>query len=158
MTPADWGLFLDDERNPEDVKWLNLPAKNWVVARNFAEFIAAIEERGMPSFISFDHDLADQHYKLGAASNFRSFDYSKITEKTGMCAAKWLVEHCLDNKVAPPPFVVHSQNTCGRENIAGLLGPFRAHCERERFGAKPSLVAEPQSCGPSDCHASGRGL
>ena len=35
-------LFLDDARDPQDVKWLELPPYHWVVVRSFKEFVNTI--------------------------------------------------------------------------------------------------------------------
>lgn len=65
-------LFLDDIRNPtecslymykrigkENLSYLD---EDWVVVRNYSEFIGAIFDRGLPNLVSFDHDLAHEHY------------------------------------------------------------------------------------------------
>jgi hypothetical protein len=60
---SNYSLFLDDEREVKDVKWLDLPPYHWVVVKSFNQFVSTIKERGIPSSVSFDHDLADEHYK-----------------------------------------------------------------------------------------------
>ncbi len=92
-------LYLDDIRTPDD-------HKKWVIARNYDEFVAIIKEKGTPDYISFDHDLADEHY---------GGDYSK--EKTGMDCAKWLIQE----DIVVENFNVHSANPVGAENIRSLL-------------------------------------
>ena len=96
-------LFLDDLRIPKDAIGLvasNLNqfywANDWDVVINYDEFVSYITKNGLPDFISFDHDLADEHY-IGTDTN----------EKTGFEAAKWLVDWCFDNKKSLPDFVVH---------------------------------------------------
>jgi hypothetical protein len=101
-------MFLDDLRNPQDVTWVNLPKVDWVVVRNYAQFRDYIETNGFPKFISFDHDLADEHY---AGTGYMGSSYS---EKTGYDCAKWLVEVCLDSWIELPDFVVHSMNLLAR--------------------------------------------
>jgi len=44
----EW-VYLDDIRTP--------PREDWVIARDFEE--AIVESRGLPDFISFDHDLGE---------------------------------------------------------------------------------------------------
>lgn len=123
-------LFLDDIRDPSWVHWLRLPAKpdrEWVIVRNFEEFVAAIEQRGMPDFVSFDHDL-DQEGQISY-------------ERTGMDCAHWLVDRCLDQDMDLPAFDVHSYNSVGRDNIRGLLegySRFRAGDANDRIRAAPS--------------------
>lgn len=109
-------LFLDDERNPQDVTWVALPDGPWVVVRSLAEFVGHITEHGVPDFIAFDHDLGPDHYRQ---------DYND--GKTGMDCAKWLVVHCLGNGYKLPDFVVHSMNPIGRANIWWLLTKAKEH-------------------------------
>jgi hypothetical protein len=114
-------LFLDDIRDPSWVHWMRLPrppGEEWVIVRSHEEFVGAIQERGLPDFISFDHDL-DQEGQI---------EY----ELTGMDCAKWLVEFCLDADLAVPEFSVHSQNPPGRDNIQGLLSSLRNHQQQQR--------------------------
>lgn len=122
-----YNLFLDDERKPS---FLNTTLA-WEVVRNYNQFVQFIRQHGLPSFISFDHDLADEHYKEGKKTNFSEFDYTKVTEKTGFDCAKWLVDYCLNKGLPLPQWQVHSMNPCGRENIAKLLENFAEFQRRE---------------------------
>lgn len=117
-------LFLDDERQPKNVIWLNLPLTDWVIARNYKEFVSIILAKGVPKFISFDHDLADEHYQEfhTCDGNFR---YENMTEKTGLHCAKWLCGHCMDNKIKFPDYVVHSLNSVGKPNIISYIENYK---------------------------------
>lgn len=117
----EYYLFLDDERFPHNVKWMHMPVYPWIVVRNFNEFKSTIEEKGIPKFISFDHDLADQHYQamLKECNGEKNVDYG--TEKTGYDCAKWLVDYCLEHTYKIPDFQVHSLNPIGKENIETYL-------------------------------------
>ena len=100
-------LFLDDYRNP-------VKHEEWVVARSYSEAVEIIEKQGMPKFISFDHDLAEQHY----AGDFSG------PERTGYDFAKWIVDQCLLYGVRLPDgfnFAVHSMNPVGAKNIRDLM-------------------------------------
>lgn len=113
-----WKLFIDDDcdtdRRPEitveNAGWrkrMNLPATmpdtahlgDWVFARTAAAAIEAMSERGMPLFISFDHDLGDG--------------------KDGVAVVKWMIERDMDGFPIPEDFdfEVHSGNPIGRANI-----------------------------------------
>lgn len=122
-------LFLDDIRNPADVKWIQLPLAPWVIVRKYEDFVKVIEQRGLPEFIAFDHDLADEHYPFnepkGGIAHPKTIPYDDYKEKTGFHAAKWLVDYCLDNDKKLPMFVVHSMNRVGSENITSLLNNFK---------------------------------
>lgn len=105
-------LFLDDVRFPKDVKWVDLPSidpYSWTIVRNYNEFCDIILLKGLPEYVTFDHDLADEHYG--------NSDPSKYTEKTGYDCAKWLVEYCRINNIKFPNYLVHSLNPIGTENI-----------------------------------------
>lgn len=120
-------LFLDDERTPTQVTWI--PSHNyyvgpWMIVRSYQEFCSYITEAGLPDFISFDHDLADEHYGALAMYEHDDGDMVKTFERfdnTGYTAAKWLVEYCIQNKLQIPPYVVHSMNPVGKENIEKYL-------------------------------------
>lgn len=118
-------LFLDDERHPKNVKWVELPLVNWVVVRSYEEFVAHITTNGLPKFISFDHDLSDISYAYGAQSRYQKYDYNECKELTGYHCAKWLIEYCMDNVLPPPDYIVHSMNPAGKENITSLLESFK---------------------------------
>lgn len=109
-------LFLDDERKPLSVKWVDLPAANWVIVRSYDQFVDMITKRGLPAFVTFDHDLGPE----SMAAVIKGEVY-RGCEKTGLDCAKWLVDCCIDVHVPLPRWMVHSLNPIGRENIAGYL-------------------------------------
>jgi hypothetical protein len=95
-------LYLDDVREPK-----NTFDK---VVRSYEEAVEFVEQNGIPSYISFDHDL-------GCNS-----DGSIL--KSGFDFAKWLVNTDLDKKHKFPKdfsFNVHSANPIGRNNIESIL-------------------------------------
>ena len=92
-------LYLDDLRTPV--------TEGWTVVRSFEEATSYIELHGIPSMISFDHDLGDG--------------------KTGYDFAKWLVECDLSRRHVFPKhfkFNVHSANPVGKKNIESYLTPY----------------------------------
>lgn len=127
-----WNLFIDDERNPKDVTWAPWQVcekyrnEEWEITRNHNDVIYLIEEKGMPSYISFDQDLGD----------FKNSDGYKI--------AKYIVELDIYTDYKLPQsfsFYVHSKNPIGKANIEGLLNGYlkaknRAEevpCDERRF-------------------------
>jgi hypothetical protein len=122
-------LFIDDVRNPQDVKWVEMPLGPWVIVRNYNQFVAHITKNGLPSFVAFDHDLADEHYrpsmynKDGHYSNY--YTDGTFKEKTGYDCAKWLIEYCMNNNLTFPDYVVHSMNPIGASNIRGIVENFK---------------------------------
>jgi len=125
-----YNLFLDDERFPDqsfgddfmsaydltgNKKYFLL---DWVIVRNFGDFVKTIEENGLPEVISFDHDLKGDHYY-----HYRMFtlltgwiDYT-VVEGTGFQAAKWLTNYLMNNNLECPEILIHTQNTVGAKNI-----------------------------------------
>ena len=120
-----YNLFLDDERFPQTAVTLVTEKvdmykddRDWVIVRNYDEFVDTILKNGLPDMISFDHDLADIKYDNGVMS----FSYR---EKTGFDTAKWLVDYCMNNDVKLPNYQVHSANPVGKENIEKYLENFK---------------------------------
>jgi len=120
-------LFLDDIRAVADVKWCNLPAQNYVIVRNYDQFVDYITKHGLPIYITFDHDLGFEHYPRGAQTGKEVIEYDKYTEKTGYHCARWLVDYCITNDVKLPQWNVHSMNVVGRKNIISLFASFQRH-------------------------------
>ena len=116
----NYNLFLDDERLPHNVTWVNLPeSQHYTIVRNYNEFVDLITLRGIPRFVSYDHDLADSHYGHGLRGD--QIPYDSYKEKTGYDCAKWLVNECMINGVKHPPYIVHSMNPVGKQNIISYV-------------------------------------
>lgn len=124
-------IFLDDVRS---LKSVYLPRHKfpgeWKIVRNYRSFCNAINDLflhtgGLPQFISFDHDLADEHYSENMVDPILYNEmYPSFKEKTGFDCAKWLVEFCLDRNLQMCAFQVHSMNPVGKKNIESLLSSF----------------------------------
>jgi hypothetical protein len=123
-----YNLFLDDERKPMDVVWINLPLVNWIIVRNYNEFIRIIIESGLPERVSFDHDLAMEHYPGGMGIyegdpriKTIKLDYDSYKEKTGYHCALFLVNYCIDHNLPLPTYYIHTLNPVGRMNIISVM-------------------------------------
>lgn len=126
-----YNLFLDDFRNPKDcVSYTNNKIyvnTDWIIVRCYNEFVDYIEKNGLPQIISFDHDLADEHYT--PSEYWHDYNESKkwqdsqeYKEKTGYDCAKWLINFCIENKLNDfPQFYVHSMNPVGADNITNII-------------------------------------
>jgi len=128
-------LFLDDIRNPIDCTYYissgEIYLELWDIVRSYNEFIDYIELNGVPDVISFDHDLADEHYDMSVYSgpigpDVSEFTYDRFKEKTGYDCAKWLCNYCIQNAIPLPKYYVHSMNPIGKENIEKYL----ENCEK----------------------------
>lgn len=126
-------LFLDDVRNPgECVHYMHkrigkdnpMYLDEWEVVRNYYEFVATIQKRGLPEVISFDHDLGPEHYDpcmFGRKEDYNLL-YETFVEKTGYDCAKWLLDYCKLHKADLPKCYCHSMNPVGHQNIVDVLG------------------------------------
>lgn len=107
-----WKMFLDDMRMPAQV---GLQNNEFFIVRSFKEAVDAIKERGTcPSYIAFDHDLAEEHY---------GGDFSR--HETGFDFARWLIERDIDEggNFIPKDFAysIHSMNPYGAEDIRAIM-------------------------------------
>lgn len=112
-TNHTYNMFLDDLRDPPIVA-----GRPWIIVRSFAEATAYVEQHGMPTFISFDHDLGEE-------------------APTGYDFAKWLVNRHLDGITCMPDEFqdqVHSANPPGAANIRGLLDRFLHFLAEDSLG------------------------
>lgn len=123
-------LFLDDLRSIQMV-YPNDNLNDWVIVRDFYQFVNYINKYGLPNFISFDHDLGFEHIRFffenGGHENPPDPTNSEFKEKTGYDTAKWLVEYCLKNNLPLPNYSVHSANPIGKKNIITYLENFKKH-------------------------------
>ena len=90
-------LYLDDLRVPiQSYPLMN--NSDWRIVRSYDEFVKTISSDGLPNIISFDHDLAFEHYRQSMYDPDKHYTnyYTDGTfkEKTGFECAKWLVEYC----------------------------------------------------------------
>lgn len=107
-------IFLDDERNPEDVTWMDYSeVDDFIVVRNSAQF-KDVTHRHLHKklLISLDHDIQD---------------FNKDTEVTGYDCLKWLVNVCYLNKIDIDNVTVkfHTQNPVGKKNMETYWNNFK---------------------------------
>jgi len=115
----NYNLILDDCRDEKmcfnatgNRMYIDL---EWIIVKNYDEFVDYITYNGLPKICSFDHDISD----------FINVDGKRI-ERSGKTCAEWLVNHCLDNNLKlPEEYYVHSSNPGGAENIIKYLDNFK---------------------------------
>lgn len=126
-------LWLDDLRDPfNNPQWLLLfsPIKepyNVVWVKNYDQFVEWIEENGLPHAISFDHDLADEHYAPPEYQNdqyYEWLDEQTFKENTGLECAHFVCNYCEQNELNLPFWGTHSFNPAGKKKIDNLLNHF----------------------------------
>lgn len=100
------GIFLDDERNPDDVTWVTYPeGVEWHVVRNAAQFIrmlTACKFTGEDFIVSFDHDIQV---------------FVNSEEITGYDILKKMVDEQLYGNKRIPECYFHTQNPIGKKNM-----------------------------------------
>jgi len=109
-----YNMFIDDERMPHDVTWAARVDQEiynngqWIVVRDYDEVVECIMNLGLPSLVSFDHDLGEN-------------------TPTGYDIAKMMCDLILDGVVLLPEdfrFRVHSKNPVGKKNIEEYMRAF----------------------------------
>lgn len=86
-------LFLDDLREP--------PSSDYAIVRSTVEAIEWVKQNGMPSFISFDHDLGG--------------------DDTSMIFLHRLFNELWNEGDSIPDYIVHSANPVGSKNIVAFM-------------------------------------
>ena len=117
-------LYLDDIRTPVD--------DDWIVVRNYDEFVAQIKLNGLGNFevISLDHDLGEDamvEYYTNVKNNYM-LDYNNIEERTGMDCCRYLVSESMNEKIPLPQIYVHSANPIGSANMLGYINNYLMNC------------------------------
>ena len=70
---------MDDVRLPNNVTWVDLPPnQHYSVVRNYNEFVDLVTLRGLPKFVTYDHDLADSHYGDGLHGDDINYNPSQL--------------------------------------------------------------------------------
>ena len=107
-------IFLDDERNFEDVTWLEYPKfDEIIIARNFEYFKNIVKEhKDKELYFSFDHDLG-------------IFDENG-NDINGYTCTKWLCDFYQDYNLMmnSQMIFIHSKNPIGSENIKFYIQNF----------------------------------
>jgi hypothetical protein len=131
-----YNLFLDDQSNPIQIVNPTLSEKDrerylkytWIIAKSYDEFVEIVSREGVPSMVSFDHDLSEEHWHLShleenllKVGDVVILDYDVFEVKTGYHAAEWFLEYCVNKRKRPEVILVHSRNPIGKKNIEGLL-------------------------------------
>ena len=112
-------LFIDDERtpekNPDYLKSLGFGelyfTEEWIVLTSYWEFKDWIEANGLPTRISFDHDLGNE---------------GETILPTGNDCVLFLVEYCLDNNLElTTDCEFHTANPVGKENMLSRIHNYK---------------------------------
>ena len=132
-----YNLFLDDEKKPRDIwsdtKISEYAVYNWVTVKDYDSFIDIIKDKGLPTRISFDHNLSEEHYKLEEGKNI---PYESFESKTGYDCAVWLIEYCIDHSQTLPSYKVHCNKGVGSLNIENILKNFTIYQDASKKNDK----------------------
>ena len=105
------GIFLDDERSPEDVTWIKYPENvEWFIVRNSIQFFQMFRALGHGGIIvSFDHDLQ--------ISN-------QYGEVTGYSILQTMLSYIQVTGLDIPTCYFHTKNPIGKENMEAYYRNF----------------------------------
>lgn len=134
-----YNLFLDDKKNAKDVwsttKTPEYAVYNWVTIKDYDSFVDIIKEQGLPTRISFDHNLSDEHYGY---EDSKDIPYDSFEIKTGYDCALWLIEYCIDYSYSLPVCKIHCNMDKGAKNIQKLLDNFNSYQKNLKKKSKSS--------------------
>lgn len=130
-----YNLFLDDIRIPFSTQKGVQTAfavtldkiyqrEEWVIVRNYYQFIDTVETKGLPKMVSFDNDLGLTYEIESIPLRFQNISNVTSEEKTGYDALKWLCEYCLNNNKELPVVKIHSANNVGIQNMRDYVTSF----------------------------------
>lgn len=110
-------IFLDDDRNFEDVTWVKYPEFDKVaVVRNDVDFLLTLcaTDDKAACYISFDHDIACYGERVEEVFGVQQIVEGEIT---GYDCCK----SALKNGFNPHQMFVHSKNPVGAANIQSAI-------------------------------------
>lgn len=101
-----WKLYLDDQYDDPNTPLRRAPA-GFEAAHSSKEAIALTIAKGVPCFISFDHDLGEND--------------------DATAYIHWLIEHHYNALI--PQYQIHSANPIGAMNIRSLMESWKKSLE-----------------------------
>jgi len=126
-------VFLDDIRQPKDClsymksrlgDKVSIYDSNWYIVRDFEDFQDIIKcHIKYITHISFDHDLADEHYEAPMYEGDEKFEKTarNFHEKNGYDCAVWMKDFYDYYGYEYPVMYVHSMNPIGTQKIINLF-------------------------------------
>jgi len=97
-----WRLWLDDQYDEPDMTFRH-PPPGFIPARSSDEAMNLVSEKGIPTFISFDHDLGN--------------------DDNAILFVNWLI--AIHYEATIPDYQVHSANPVGKANIISKMESWR---------------------------------
>lgn len=151
MPKQPYNLFLDDLRSPQDAydqeKHEMFTKKEWVVVRNYDEFVSYIHNNGLPELVSFDHDLHEEHYTpkeywadYEKSMLFQDAASPKYTNPTGYECAQFLIDYCEEYQKPLPEYYSHSANPVGRDRINDILFYYKRYSGKTFDTTKKTIL------------------
>lgn len=138
-------LFIDDERQPKDVTWVQYESVGGIEgfevirdAETFVDFMQKVKAGNLPKVVSFDHDL---QLEYGSEDEVPECivdfaDYHEISnrwEVTGKTMLEFMIDRLLDlfdaaeidaDDIEGIQVYFHTQNPIGRKNMEALWNGF----------------------------------
>lgn len=134
-------IFLDDFRIPRNcLNYMHTRIgdglvklyadEDWNIVTNYEEFKTEVMKHFQKiTHISFDHDLAEEHYNPSMMVSDDDYDalYETFREPTGKECAEWLKNYYKKHNRQLPMILVHSMNPVGRQNILNVFLNFKSN-------------------------------
>jgi hypothetical protein len=126
-----YNIFLDDIRFPKDAflqkelayltEYSKIPENEWVIVRNYEDFVKTIEERGIPAAASFDCDLNSEHFRHYVKDSINSgiYEWENFKSKCGIHCALYLKSLLCDGD--DTKVFIHSANIIGSMIIREMM-------------------------------------
>ena len=100
-------LFLDDERKPLDVTWIDYGINpKFKCYKSYSVFVSDVIwhiENNIQILVSFDHDIQQEDWDGN--------------EVTGYHCLQIIVRECFNRRLPLPKCVFHTMNPIGKENM-----------------------------------------
>jgi hypothetical protein len=134
-----FNLFLDDIRFPEKANIFEkgktlfelsgIKHEDWIIVRNYEEFVFVINQLGLPKVVSLDHDLHRSHmeYYFNFVQKYGVIDYNDLKVPTGKQCAEFLMEKWVEDGKPEIKAFVHSANPHGTQNIKNVVKEILAY-------------------------------
>ena len=125
------GIYLD--QNGSNLPLLPKFLSTWIWTPDIISFKKAItdffkDHKELPSLISINHDLTDEHVSLELRRGSKPIYYEMYKSDTGLHCMKWLIEFCIENKTHLNRVMVHGLNATGNQHIINMCNEYYKMC------------------------------
>ncbi len=120
--PLKTCVFVDDRKFPK-VKLEGYG--NWIWLKSYVDLVEYLSYRGIPEYISFDHDLHEEHerdFERNELAGIAAIEYEGFEHATGLRCIQYLCEFAELNGLPLQTIGIH----CANERPMGALNMYTA--------------------------------